>query len=649
MRYLLGAALTIAGMVLSSPGANAFLRHGGGSTPSYTGPCDLITGGCAEAHSVTHALTSAYSGPLFQLIRLDLTTLDVGQTPAHVANLSGVYAFCAATPDLCWFSKIYAQITTSGANDLPVFNAIGQSGPNCTASLLTCAAPWWIDPPTGLPLMATSYPASFVQDGTTVGIIGGHHAISIINQGRNEQYDFGAGSYGISHKVTEFDIYGTMFEFISSYGNSSGSVYLRCSDATHFCVSIDQEEPRLSYKQASYGQAQENILGIVSWDGIAATNTVTGIINGTTAFAVSPPIKALNPETHIHLGCGGDCSHSNALFRDGMIVNKVLSRGEVAAIQTNETSFYASQSPATCVGSADNIGYAIASLQTFGGSWTGYKPTSATVLAWGLYQMRASYTGPITDLRDSTGTVTTFGSASSGCGLAATAATFCAANPPCTVAKLYNKADWNTNGTSSNHVFGNFHDTRTDMVQATVANQPTITFSSLNGGATINFSGSTYMCTGTFASGFALPMSYSVVARRTGSFTTAQVALSANAGAVKVGFGSSPATASFSPGAISQAASDSTWHSLDVDYNGTIGTPYVDAAAGTAQSTASGSLPAAAVCLGANSSGTSPLTGDIAEADVITDQITTPSGLGFASPITLLFAAQETAWGTLPH
>src|ERR1051326_5118050 len=47
--------------------------------PAYTGPCYIIT--CAEAHSVTRAMTEGYTGNLFQLVRAsDSATLDVGQT-----------------------------------------------------------------------------------------------------------------------------------------------------------------------------------------------------------------------------------------------------------------------------------------------------------------------------------------------------------------------------------------------------------------------------------------------------------------------------------------------------------------------------------------------------------------------------------------
>src|SRR5438876_794595 len=39
----------------------------GGTTVAYQGPCDLLASGCAEAYGLTRAMTSKYTGPLFQL------------------------------------------------------------------------------------------------------------------------------------------------------------------------------------------------------------------------------------------------------------------------------------------------------------------------------------------------------------------------------------------------------------------------------------------------------------------------------------------------------------------------------------------------------------------------------------------------------
>lgn len=44
----------------------------------YSGPCDYLVGGCAEAYSLTHSMTRNYTGKLFQLYN-GTTKLDIGQ------------------------------------------------------------------------------------------------------------------------------------------------------------------------------------------------------------------------------------------------------------------------------------------------------------------------------------------------------------------------------------------------------------------------------------------------------------------------------------------------------------------------------------------------------------------------------------------
>jgi len=73
----------------STPGSAG--SSGGAATTVYQGPCDLLTGGCAEAYSVTRAMTASYKGPLFQLglaADKNAKTLDIGQTAAHTADMT---------------------------------------------------------------------------------------------------------------------------------------------------------------------------------------------------------------------------------------------------------------------------------------------------------------------------------------------------------------------------------------------------------------------------------------------------------------------------------------------------------------------------------------------------------------------------------
>ena len=81
-------------------GASVGLPGTDGGAP-YQGPCDLVPSGCAEAYSVTRAMTASYTGPLFQLARTsDKTTQDVGQTASHAADLTTWSSFCGGTQSI---------------------------------------------------------------------------------------------------------------------------------------------------------------------------------------------------------------------------------------------------------------------------------------------------------------------------------------------------------------------------------------------------------------------------------------------------------------------------------------------------------------------------------------------------------------------
>ena len=98
------------------------------------GPCDLYASGdtpCVAAHSTTRALYSAYSGPLYQVVRgSDGTTADIAPLSAGgVADAGAQDTFCAGTT--CSIATIYDQ--SGSGNDLtaaPPGGAASGPGPN---------------------------------------------------------------------------------------------------------------------------------------------------------------------------------------------------------------------------------------------------------------------------------------------------------------------------------------------------------------------------------------------------------------------------------------------------------------------------------------------------------------------------------------
>jgi non-reducing end alpha-L-arabinofuranosidase len=85
--------------------------------PRPQGPCDVYAAGgtpCVAAHSTTRALSTAYNGPLYQVMRQsDGRTLDIGIVQPSATDAGGYAdaakqdAFCATT--LCVIKQIYDQ------------------------------------------------------------------------------------------------------------------------------------------------------------------------------------------------------------------------------------------------------------------------------------------------------------------------------------------------------------------------------------------------------------------------------------------------------------------------------------------------------------------------------------------------------------
>jgi hypothetical protein len=665
MRRILALVLLLIPASLSVPAsAQLSLNAAGSAADNYQGPCDVVSGGCAEAHSVTHAMTARYSGPLFVLIRArDLKTMMINQTVNHTPDLSRVAAFGDGT--LVYYYGICAQIHKDNClghgNDLPAFGTplaggtgtMPPSSYNCRATIISCASPWWIDPTSGLPLVSTVWPSAYVQDHRTTGLVNANGPFGVIKEGRNEQWDIGGGEYGRTHATTDGNIQGSMFEIGSTYSNNGAYAVCPTSSPQDFCEFFDTEQPFSppDVPVGPYNSVRGNILMYGGWDGRAATNTITGIVNGITAINENPPGAGVLGKvgTQMHLGCGGDCTHTNQLFRDGMQFNTTLTPTQVSAIASNESAFYAAQSAATCRSTGDP-GYF---FRPGSGMTEGEEqPTSQTVVAWGLRKMSAAQTGPIADLRDvSTGRINTYGPAANGCGLDPAAATFCATHG-CSVSKLYQQqGGWQANG------IGNVHDGVLDMTASSTAAQPTVTFSSLNGLPTMHFSGAQALCTGPIKRSLAasldnhpVMLGMAVVARRTGGDTTLQAAFGTLADATYLGFAASANTAEVvgNNNASTMTAADGKWHEIYGEQaSQTQFDPFVDGTAGSSTGYGSIDVLANKVCLGGSSTGTDKLIGDIAEATITGGA--TSGTVDFASPEATIFSLEKAAWGALPH
>ncbi len=316
---------------------------GSGGAAAYQGPCDVVPGGCAEAYSVTRAMVASYTGPLLQLGRTsDKTTLNIGQTSAHAADMTTWSAFCNGSQSNCVVAKIYAQVH-SGNNDLTpgVWNTPWK--PDCSAGGYTCAAKFTLESATGLPILTTVSPQEYALSGDNfaTGINGGSKAMGIMYNGKpvaNSVYC--CGVIGLTHKYNASDTHGTDFMLALAYGwrDSGGCcIAVNCGSSTSYCVGAEEEEDN---DLADYGTSPvANALVVTQFD--PTSNAVSTFLNGTQKFSHSPPKATLNAGTAIHLGGGGDLSQPDAvLMREAFFTNAVMTSSTVTALKTNAVAFY---------------------------------------------------------------------------------------------------------------------------------------------------------------------------------------------------------------------------------------------------------------------------------------------------------------------
>jgi alpha-L-arabinofuranosidase B-like protein len=339
-----GGASSTGGASGGLPGS-AGTSGGAATAPTYQGPCDLLTGGCAEAYSVTRAMTASYKGPLFQLglaADKNAKTLDIGQTAAHTVDMTTWSAYCGGSASKCVVSKIYAQIH-SGSNDLlpAIWNA--PWGPNCSAGGYTCAAKFTIESTTNLPILTTVAPQEYALSGDNfaTGVTGGSKAIGLMYNGRpvpNTVYC--CGVFGITHKYNAEDVFGTDFMVALAYGwrDSNGCcIAVNCGKNNSYCVGAEEEENNDLF---DYGSSPvDNALVVTQFD--PAANAVITFMNGKQVLSHSPPKAKINAGTAIHLGGGGDLSQPDpVLMREAFITNALMSASNVTALKANSEAFY---------------------------------------------------------------------------------------------------------------------------------------------------------------------------------------------------------------------------------------------------------------------------------------------------------------------
>ena len=328
-----------------TPGSGGTTDSGSGGAPiAYQGPCDVVASGCAEAFGMARAMTSKYTGALFQigLAKDKSKTLDIGQTGDHKADLSKWSDFCGGNTSNCVVSKVYAQIHT-GPNDLVPGVFKTPWNPDCSAGGFTCAGKFTIESATGLPMLTTDSPQEYSLSGDNyaTGINGGSKAIGIMYNGKpvaNQVYC--CGVIGITHKYNANDTAGTDFMLAMAYGwkDSGGCcIAVNCGKNNTYCVGAEEEENNDLY---DYGtSALDNAVVVTQFD--PGSNSVITHLNGSKVMMKSPPKAKINAGTAVHLGGGGDLSQPAPVrMREAMFTNSIMSDDDVKAVQSNVTAFF---------------------------------------------------------------------------------------------------------------------------------------------------------------------------------------------------------------------------------------------------------------------------------------------------------------------
>jgi hypothetical protein len=298
--------------------------HGSSPIP----PCDIVV--CAEAHSITRAMTASYHGPLFQLSKSGGSTLDIGQVNGK-ADMSTWSAFCGGVQSNCWYTKVYAQIHTT-SNDLSNYFGVSNSGTKFQIEAAT-GLPIAISPPT-TPFNISA--GSTQTDANATGINSGGAALSVYYVGRFDALgNQCCGVYGMYHLSTAPLTPGTDFGIQPEYGLAG---FARCSTTTVYCLQIDEEN---NDDGGDVGSSPIDLIGIVTLNP-SGSQTVAGYANNHAIFSHNPPSITLNPGLAIHLFVGGDLTQSgnSAIFREGAITNSTLTPTQVSTLTANAAAFY---------------------------------------------------------------------------------------------------------------------------------------------------------------------------------------------------------------------------------------------------------------------------------------------------------------------
>ena len=289
-----------------------------------TAPCDLISGGCASAWSVTRLMRAAYAGYLFQVQRLsDNTTQNIGLNSAGAVDTTTLSNFCFATT--CVVKTLYDQV---GSNNL------AQATLAKMPSLI-------IGDGQALPYVYTTntgnYPNNtYLEQTTTSGLPTGA-ASKTINMVGKIQYSNCCGGFGMTENPAATDggvsEAGQMFSLVWLNAAANGYWYNGYAGTWAFGVDVEQ-----GYNWGAISPSDGNTYGEIKYNSVG--NTITAILNGATVFSGQSPLYTINTGSRLALGSAGDNTPVQNVFYEGFIASAFTSTANDEAVYQNQLAFY---------------------------------------------------------------------------------------------------------------------------------------------------------------------------------------------------------------------------------------------------------------------------------------------------------------------
>ena len=273
--------------------ASSFVRAG-------LAPCDLISGGCASAYSVTRKVRAAYSGSLFRVVRAsDSSTQDIGVVAPGIVDTDSLISFCM--PSSCTVSILYDQ---AGSNNL-----VQATAANRPAIMIGDAQ--------SLPYILTaetSFTATtFLDQLSTTGLPTGGASKTIAKVGL-AIYSRCCGGFGMAENPIATDggvgepgqMFATML--VNACCGPSLQWYNGASAVWKFCVDVEGAS-NCGVIAPTTGIEFEEIKFT------SGSNTIDTFFNGQAVIGGSTPERTINTGNRVVLGAAGERAGADAHAR----------------------------------------------------------------------------------------------------------------------------------------------------------------------------------------------------------------------------------------------------------------------------------------------------------------------------------------------